>query len=129
MKSMGITKGLVSGAYGVCLMPDSNLADLDRLLKTMSFSMVILPENKQCLARMEADPRLHNLLSQVIAQKGQIAIGPEGMRFLRTIAAEDIGWVGSSNSDGPLLLIREAGESIEAFAHDLVRRLKQPMRA
>jgi hypothetical protein len=128
IKSVGMTSGLVSGAYGLCLMPDLTLTDIDRLAETMSVSAVILPENKRCLTRLEADPRLHNLLKWAIAQKSIIAVGPEGVRFLRTVAAGDIGRMRSSNGDEPLLLRREPGESIEALAHDLARRLEQPLR-
>jgi hypothetical protein len=70
VKSMGMTSGLVSGAYGVCLTPDLTLSDLDGLAKTMTFSAVILPENRQCLTKLETDPRLHNFLRQVGSHTG-----------------------------------------------------------
>ena len=126
VKSMGMTSGLVSGAYGVCLMPDLTLSDLDSLAKTMTFSAVILPENRQCLARLEADPRLHNFLRQVWSQGGRIVAGAEGRQFLKTISAGDPGLFGSSNGGEPLLLPRDQGQPIEALARDLLHRMGQP---
>ncbi|MGC1375582.1 MAG: DJ-1/PfpI family protein [Anaerolineales bacterium] len=128
VKSMGMTSGLVSGAYGICLMPDLTLSDLDSLAKTMTFSAVILPENRQCLSRLEADPRLHNFLRQVLAQGDRIIAGAEGRRFLKTISVGDPGLFGSNSGGEPLLLPRDQGQPIEVFARDLLLRMGQPSR-
>ncbi|MGC1376211.1 MAG: DJ-1/PfpI family protein [Anaerolineales bacterium] len=128
VKSMGMTSGLVSGAYGICLMPDLTLSDLDSLSKMTTFSAVILPENRQCLARLEADPRLHNFLRQVLTQGGCIVAGAEGRQFLKKIPIGDIGLFRSSNGGEPLLLPRDQGQSVETLARDLVFRMGQPAR-
>jgi hypothetical protein len=128
IKSVGMTSGLVSGAYGVCLMPDLTLSDLDSLAKTMAVGAVVLPENKQCLSRLEADPRLHNFLRQVWAQGGQIVAGVEGMQFLKKISVGDPGLFGSNDGGEPLLLPRDQGQSIGALARDLLQRMGQPSR-
>ena len=128
VKSVGATSGLVSGVYGICLMPDLTFSDLDCLTKTVTFGTVILPENRQCLARLESDPRLHNLIRQVLAAGGRIVAGAEGRQFLRKIS---IGVPGTGSSSGieSLLLLREQGQSIEAFARDLLYSMGQPVRA
>jgi hypothetical protein len=123
-----LISGLVTGAHGVAVMPDLTLSDLEGSSKITSYNVVLLPENDQGLNKLETDPRLHKLLCQVIAQKGQIAIGSNWMRFLRKLPLGDVGAPGSSNGNEPLLLLREPGQSIEVFAHILVRRLEQPSR-
>ncbi len=128
VKSLGMTSGLVNGVHGICLMPDLTLSDLDSLVKTTTFSVVILPENKQCLNRLEADPRLHNFLRQVLAQGCQIVVNAEGRRFLKKTSIADPGLFRGGNGSEPLLL-REQGQSIEALARDLVNRMGQMLRA
>jgi len=129
VKSMGMTRGLVRGAYGICLMPDLTLSDLDDLAKTITFGAAILPENKQCLVRLEADPRLHNFLHQVLAQGGQIVAGVEGRQFLKKIFVGDPKLIGSSNGAESLLLLRGSGQSLEALARDLVQSMEQSLRS
>ena len=125
VKSVGLTSGLISSAHGVWLMPDLTLTDVDRLIHTMFISVVILPEGRESLARLERDPRVHRLLRQVVAQRGQIVTGREGLRVPRAAAV----WVGEADKDDderrmPVLL-REPGQSLEVFAQDLIYRLKQ----
>lgn len=122
VKSMGMTSGLVSGSYGISLMPDLTLSDLNNLAQTTKFSAVILPESKQCLARLETDPRLHNFLRQVWSQGCQIVVSANGKKFLKKISAGAPGlW--SNNGLPPLLLPREQGQPIEALARDLLYRI------
>lgn len=124
VKSVGLTNGLVSGAHGVWLMPDLALADLNRLIDTTAIKLIILPEGDQSLARLEADPRVHQLLRQVVARRGQIVTSPEGLRVPRAAAV----WVNESEEDSDdqraTVLLRDPGQSPETFAQDLVRRLK-----
>lgn len=126
VKSVGMTSGLVSGAYGVCLMPDLILSDLDCLAKTTTFSAIILPENKQCLTRLETDPRLHNILRQVLAEGGHIIAGAYGRQFLKKISIRDPGLIGNSSSSEPLLFPQKQGQSIEELAHDILHRMGLP---
>jgi hypothetical protein len=125
VKSVGLTNGLISSAHGVWLMPDLALADLALLANTTSISAVILPEGRQSLARLETDPRVHRLLRQVVAQGGQIVTSREGLRIPRAAAV----WVserGEADDDQRMpVFLREPGQSPEAFARDLIRRLKQ----
>ena len=69
------------------------------------------------MTRMENDPRVHRLLRRVVAQRGQVATGPEGLRIVR--AAEVWG-----DRPGETVLVRQPNQLPEAFAQDLVSRLK-----
>jgi putative intracellular protease/amidase len=127
VKSVGLTSGSVSSAHGVQLVPDLTLADLDCLSNTTIISVVILPEGKQSLSRLEADPRVHRLLRQVIAQRGQIVTSCEGLRVLR---AARVGIDEPKECiDGQRMpvLLREPRQPLETFVRDLIRRLKQPL--
>lgn len=128
VKSVGLTSGLVSGVHGIWLMPDLLLADLDHLLKTTGISLVILPRGEQSLARLEADPRVHKLLHQVVEQGGQIVTTSEGLPISQTAVAWDN--VSGDTDDGQngLILLHDPAISLEAFAQDLIRRLLQPPR-
>ncbi len=128
VKSVALINGLVGGAHGVWLMPDLILTDLD-LMDTTSINLVILPGGRRSLSRLEADPRVHQLLRQLVARRGQIATSTEGLRVPRAAAV----WVnesGEANDDGrTAVLLRDPGQSPEAFARDLIRRLREPPRA
>jgi hypothetical protein len=123
VKSVGLSSGLVGSAHGLWLMPDLTLSDLDDLVKTKFISMVVLPENDQSLARLEIDPRIHKFLGQVAAQRGQIAVGPRGMQFLKAASTQNNGVNNDSLEYTSCLLIQKSDQSTENFAHDLVRRL------
>jgi len=125
VKSVGLTSGLVGGTHGVWIMPDLTLTDLDLMKSFMSIRVVILAEGRESLSRLEADPRVHRLLRQVVAQRGQIVTSREGLRV--TQAAMVCG-----NKPGEIneaVLLRESGALPEAFFRDLIRRLKRPRRA
>jgi putative intracellular protease/amidase len=126
VKSVGLTSGLISSARGVWLMPDLTLTDLDLLINSTPVSVIILPEGKQSLAKLEADPRLHRVLRQVVAQRGKIVTSQEGLRVLRAAAlwASEPGTADDVRKSS--VLLREPGQSVETFAQDLTRRLTQP---
>jgi hypothetical protein len=126
VKSVGLTSGLISSARGVWLMPDLILTDLDLLINTTPINVIILPEGKQSLARLEADPRVHRLLRQVVAQRGQIVTSQEGLRVLRAAAMWESASGAADDDRGTPVLLREPGQSVETFARDLARRLMQP---
>jgi hypothetical protein len=126
VKSVGLTSGLIGSAHGIWLMPDLTLADLERLSNTTFISVVILPAGRQSLARLEADPRVHRLLRQVIAQRGQIVTSHEGLRVLRAAAV----WASEAGEadDGQKVpvLLRKPKQPLEVFAQDLIQSLKGP---
>ena len=126
VKSLGLTSGLICSAHGVCILPDLTFDDLDRLTEATAIRMVILPEGRNGLARLEADPRVHRLLRQVAAERGYIATSTEGLRVPRAAAV----WYSQSeetkNDQWMPVILREPGESLAGLALSLIRRLKQP---
>ncbi len=127
VKSIGITSGLVSGAHGICLMPDLTFSDLDFIAKMNSSCIIILPENRQCLSKLEADPRLHNFLRQTLRQGNQIVVGVQGRRFLKKISVGDPNLLGSNSGAESLLLPWDQGQSVASLARDLVHRMGQSL--
>ena len=124
VKSVGLTSGLISSIHGVEFMPDLTLANLDRFAETTFISMVILPGGRLGISRLEADPRVHKLLRQVVAQEGQIAISPEGSQVLRAVAVWCNELIAPDNHQRMPVFLREPGQSAEAFSRELIRRLK-----
>lgn len=125
VKSVGVTTGLLSGAHGIWLMPDLTFSDLENLIKTTTISLVILPGEEQSLARLEAEPRLYKLLHQVIEQQGQIVTSSEGLQILRAAAVWDNGPEEMGHDREEPVLLRDLTRPVEAFAQELIRRLKQ----
>jgi hypothetical protein len=126
IKSVGLTSGLVSGAHGIWLRPDLGFADLDHWLKTTGLSPIILPDGEQSLARLEADPRVHELLRQVVKQRGQIITGSEGLRLVRIAVEGDTKAGGPKDSFPEIVLLRDSTEAWESFAQNLVQRHRRP---
>lgn len=128
VKSVGLTSGLVSGVHGIWLMPDLAFADLEPWLTTTAISLVILPGGKRSIARLEADPRVHELLRQVVEQCGQIVTGPEGLPLSRIAATWGSDRRGADAAPASPLLLHDPEKSPEVFAQDLIRRLLQSPR-
>ena len=126
VKSVGLTSGLICSAHGIWVMPDLTIADLDRPTNTTSVSTVILPEGRQGLARLEADPRVHRLLRKVVAHRGQIVTSAAGMRVPRAAAIWDRQTGDAADDQWMPVVLREPGQSPEALALDLIRMLKRP---
>jgi hypothetical protein len=127
IESVSLTSGLVSGAHGVQLVPDLALTDIGCLINTATIELVILPAGGRCLARLKVDPRVHRLLHQVVAQRGQIVTDLQGLQVLRAAAV----WVDGELSevdDQATVLLRDPEKSPETFAQDLIRRLKRWLR-
>ncbi len=125
VKSVGLTSGLIGSVCGVRLMPDLVLADLDHLNNGVHISVAILPEGRQSLLRLEADPRVHRLLRRVVAQRGQIVTGPEGLRVPRAASL----WVSNLGEDyGSRLpvLLRDPNQPTQVFIRELIQKLKEP---
>jgi hypothetical protein len=117
VKSVGLTSGLTDGTHGAWLKPDLTFADVEGFMDATPISLVILPEGGQNLAGMENDPRVHRLLRRVVAQRGRVATGPEGLRIVR--AAEVWG-----DGQGEAVLVRRPGQLPGAFTRHLIARLK-----
>jgi hypothetical protein len=126
VKVVGLTSGLIGGAHGLWLKPDLTLGDLDGLAREVSIDAVILPDGSQSLARLEADPRVHKLLREVVARGGHIVTGREGLRVPRAASLWRNGLqAGVAGGLGERVLLRESAQPLGGFVHDLARRLKR----
>lgn len=128
VKSVGLTNGLVGGIHGIWLMPDLTFADLDHLLKTTAINLVVLPGGGQSLGRLEADPRVHKLLRQVIAQQGQIVTTTEGLLISQIAAVwPNVSGDAKNNQAEPILLC-DSATSPDVFVQGLIQQLLQSPR-
>ncbi|MCB9079664.1 MAG: DJ-1/PfpI family protein [Anaerolineaceae bacterium] len=122
VKSVGLTSGLISGAYGIGLMPDLSFAELNPLLEATAVNLVILPKGKQSLSRLEADPRVHKLLRQVVEQRGQIITTSESLSLLKVVLrVNEFGEL--DNDQKAAVLLYNPAASLETFAQNLIRKL------
>jgi len=126
IKSVGLTSSFVNGAHGVEVMPDLSITDFPQLINTTPINLVILPEGKQALARLETDPRVHQLLRQVVAQQGQVVTTAEGLGVLRAAAV----WLKEfperdGDHQGMPVYLYDQKKSPETLAQDLIRRFKE----
>jgi putative intracellular protease/amidase len=122
IKSVGLTRGLVSGAHGISLKPDLALAELEPWLNTTAIRAVVLPGGGPSLARLEADPRTHRLLRWVMEQGGQIIANPEGMPMVQAVARRG-NEIGEIDAGPRLLLVGEPHQAPEVLVQDLIRQL------
>lgn len=123
-KSIGLTSGLMTGIHGIPVMPDHPLIDLAYKLDVSSIQAVILPGEKRSFTKLEADPRIHRLLRQVIAQQGFIATNERGYRVLKHAFGQEK--VLREASDDRFLLRSSPDQTVGTFAQTIVRRLRRP---
>jgi 4-methyl-5(b-hydroxyethyl)-thiazole monophosphate biosynthesis len=64
----GLQAGPVRGAYGLSLVPDLALSEVEREMPRAA----ILPGGVQATRRLNADPRVHKLLRHVVEQGGYV---------------------------------------------------------
>jgi putative intracellular protease/amidase len=124
VKSVSQVSGLVGSVHGMWLMPDLNLVDLDRLNRVVSINAIILSGGCQSLARLESDPRVHKLLRQVVANRGHIITGEEGLRIVRAATV----WCDKEDDIrddlSTAVILREPEEPLDFFVRNLIRRLQ-----
>ena len=77
---VGLTAGPVRGAYGLSLVPDCALSEVDMELP----QAVVLPGGAQATRRFSAEPRTHTLLRQVASQRGYVMAIDTAQAVLRS---------------------------------------------
>ena len=65
---VGLTANPARGAHGLALAPDRTLNEVD----AQDFQAVVLPGGKQGVGHLNADPRVHAFLRQVVACGGLV---------------------------------------------------------
>jgi putative intracellular protease/amidase len=125
-KNVGLTNGMINGVHGVPIMPDLTLADLERAINIQAINLVVLPGGERHLASLEADPRVHRLLHQVVAQQGLIITDASGAPWVIEAIRQDQDE--RNHGSNALLVVRHPFEqSIEAFAQDVMRRIERKL--
>jgi putative intracellular protease/amidase len=64
VKLVGLTAGLVRGAYGLSLLPDATLSEVD----AEQPQAIVVPGGLHSSHHLRADPRVHALLGRVVTQ-------------------------------------------------------------
>jgi 4-methyl-5(b-hydroxyethyl)-thiazole monophosphate biosynthesis len=67
---VGLSTQSVSGQHGIAVQPDCSLNDLPR---ETDYSLVLMSGGYQYVSSLLADPRVHQLLSNILKQEGYIA--------------------------------------------------------
>jgi putative intracellular protease/amidase len=67
---VGLSTQSVSGQHGIAVQPDCSLNDLPR---ETDYSLVLMSGGYQYVSSLLADPRVHQLLSNILKQDGYIA--------------------------------------------------------
>jgi hypothetical protein len=70
---VGLYPGPVTGAHGVWLRPDMNLADIELALDYGAPGMLILPGPHECTMKLLFNPRVHQLIEATFRDGGQVA--------------------------------------------------------
>jgi putative intracellular protease/amidase len=93
---VGLTAGPVRGAYGLSLVPDLTLSEVD----IERPRAVVLPGGVQGSRRFNADPRVHLLLRQVAGQGGYVLAIDTAYTVLCSAGALGRGEAGPGNGAG-----------------------------
>jgi len=125
-KNVGLTNGLINGAHGVLIMPDLTLADLERAVDIQSIDLVVLPGGERHLANLEADPRVHRLLHQIVAQHGLVITDASGAHWVTEAIRQDQN-IRNRGINARLIVRHPFEQSVEVFAQDVMRRIKRQL--
>lgn len=118
-KIVGLTNGLINGSHGILLMPDLTLTELERSLNQLTISLLALPGEEPSLARLELDPRVHQLVRRTLEQDGIIATAERGMQLLKAAVEPEFD---AENSER-VIVWHALGPSMEAVARDLALKI------
>lgn len=118
-KSVGLTNGLINGSHGILLMPDLTLTELEHSLAQLTISLLALPGEESSLARLELDPRVHQLVRRTLEQGGIIATAGRGVQLLKTAAGPEF----DVEDSGQVVVWQALGSSMEAVARDLALKI------
>ena len=68
---VGLTAGLLVGAYGLTVRPDITLAGLEN---QKEYQLIVVPGSTQSTRLMLADPRVHQLFTATTMAGGRVAV-------------------------------------------------------
>jgi hypothetical protein len=70
---VGLHPGPITGAHGIWLRPDLNLADIEVTIITHSPPILVLPGPYECTMKLLFNPRVHELIEATLGGGGQVA--------------------------------------------------------
>lgn len=76
---VGLSAGLITGYHGMTLRPDVTLSQLP---EAMNHKLVLIPDGKECISALFADPRVHQLIETTLENQGLVAAMPEAEAML-----------------------------------------------
>ncbi len=106
---VGISAGLISGAHGLTVRPDCTLGQLTAV---PSPQIVLIPDGKQSIMALLADPRVHRLLAATLNNNGTIAAMP--------VAASILGGVEIKSETAESPIVTQSNGSLDEFIDQLI---------
>lgn len=79
---VGLSAGLLNGSHGLTVRPDHSLETLPLI---PGHKVVLVPDGKECVSALLADPRVHKLIETTIANFGLIVAMPVAESMLRQV--------------------------------------------
>ncbi len=121
-KSVGLTSGAITGMRGISVVPDLTLSELEHTVDLAGVGLLILPGDERGLARFEPDPRVHQLLRQVMACGGLLAAPIAGQPLFHAALKQTEGYAAQWHER--VILWEALAQPLEAFAQDLAYRMQ-----
>jgi hypothetical protein len=120
VKSLGVAGGLVEGKHGIMILPDATLVDFRHVIEPAIFDLLVLPGDQRHVQRLRHDPRIYDLVQQVVTSGGLVAMR-KGTHYL---AKDALGCEVFLERRAQVLIWDPLAQPLTAFALDLVRRLE-----
>jgi protein deglycase len=80
---VGLYPGPITGAHGVWLRPDLNLADMELTLHNRAPCILVLPGPHECTMKLLFNPRVHELIEATFQAGGLVAaVSPKTRELL-----------------------------------------------
>lgn len=76
---VGLSAGLIAGYHGMAVRPDLTLSQLP---ETTGHKLLLIPDGKESVAVLFADPRVHQLIKTTVKNEGMVAAMPDAERLI-----------------------------------------------
>jgi hypothetical protein len=110
---VGLSARLIRGYHGMTVRPDVTLG---QLTGTADHKLVLIPDGKECVSALFADPRVHQLIENTLKTQGVVAAMPEAETML-----ERSGLVTSSTASS---FVWRRDKDLTEFTAELISHLE-----